>query len=165
MTASDIKTAPIEAASVQTPVATASMFSPEAEKLLIATVLNEGKKQIAEQLLAKIGSNDFHIDEHAAIWKSVQSLHENQLGHDAVALIDHARGSRSFVGGAEYIFNLVEDQTLRSLQMRQFRLHQTGLKSSQYLGVSSKSSRQASHCARPLGKATVRFCRWWKMTY
>lgn len=87
-------------------------YSHESERLLLATVLTEGRKEVAENLLLDVSPNDFYIDEHAAIWRSVQSLHNNGLGHDAVAIIDHARATKSFIGGTDAVFGLVEDMTL-----------------------------------------------------
>jgi replicative DNA helicase len=85
------------------------LYSPESEKLLISTILNESRKELAHGLLVKIAAKDFHIEEHAAIWRAATELNDNRVPCDATSLIDHARGTRTFIGGSEYIFGLAED--------------------------------------------------------
>lgn len=85
------------------------LYSPESEKLLISTILNEERKDLTHGLLVKISAKDFHIEEHAAIWRAATALNDNRMPCDATSLIDHARGTRTFIGGSEYIFGLAED--------------------------------------------------------
>ena len=85
------------------------LYSPESEKLLISTILNEERKDLAHGLLVKISAKDFYIAEHADIWKAATALNDNRMPCDATSLIDHARGARTFIGGTEYIFGLAED--------------------------------------------------------
>jgi len=110
----------------QLPVSTTLLHSIESEQMLIAISLQENRRPLLDHLLDLISADDFFIEHHGLIWNCIRSLADSGKAHDPTALLDYARSHDLFIGGVEYITDMLElplaarasDETVRDSAKR-----------------------------------------------
>lgn len=95
-------------ATEQLPVSTTLLHSIESEQMLIAISLQESRRPLLGNLLSLVSADDFFVEHHGLLWRCIQSLAESGRAHDPTALLDYARSHNLFIGGVEYITDLVD---------------------------------------------------------
>lgn len=85
------------------------LYSVESERLLLGAALDEVRKQFVTGLLPRHAPEDFHLEQHATLWRCISALHENSLDFSPVSVLDYTRRHNLFAGGTDYIFSLADD--------------------------------------------------------
>ncbi|HWS26703.1 MAG TPA: replicative DNA helicase [Xanthomonadales bacterium] len=102
------------------------LHSVESEQMLIATSLHEGRRALLDHLLGLVAAEDFFVEHHGLLWNCIRALAEGGKAHDPTALLDYARSHNLFVGGVEYITDMMDlplavhasDETIRECAKR-----------------------------------------------
>lgn len=85
------------------------LFSIESEKIILSVALDESRKQFASGLLSQLAPQDFYLEQHSTLWRSITTLNDHGLNHDATSVIDFTRKHAQFNGGVEYVMDLADD--------------------------------------------------------
>jgi replicative DNA helicase len=85
------------------------LYSLESERLILSAALDESRRQFATGLLPRHSTEDFFLPQHASLWRSITSLHDNGLDFSAVSVIDYTRKHNLYTGGVEYVMDLADD--------------------------------------------------------
>ncbi len=102
------------AAAVAAPVSAATAnYSHDSERLVIGIILNEQRSTLHHALMSLLSPEDFFVEQHKAIWQLVAGMREAGIVADPVSVLDHAKTQRTFVGGAAYITESVQDPVAR----------------------------------------------------
>lgn len=110
----------------QLPTSTTLLHSIESEQMLIAISLQEGRRPLLDHLLGLISADDFFVEHHGLLWSCIGALAESGKAHDPTALLDYARSHDFFIGGVEYITDMLDlplathasDETVRESAKR-----------------------------------------------
>ena len=85
------------------------LFSMESETLILSALLqSEGDRalNLLRGLRKKLRANDFHVEEHTALWGVLCAIDDVGEPIDLAAVADKARAMDAFIGGAEYLADL-----------------------------------------------------------
>lgn len=85
------------------------LYSVESERLLLSAAFDPQRRQFMSSLLPKHAPEDFYLEQHAALWRSILTLHDNGIDHNPIAVLDHTRKFGLFAGGTEYVMDLADD--------------------------------------------------------
>lgn len=85
------------------------LFSTETEKLLLSVALDPARRQFTSGLLPRHSPDDFHLEQHAELWRCITILQENSLDYGAHSVIDYASRHKIFTGGTEYVLDLADN--------------------------------------------------------
>lgn len=77
--------------------------------MVISIMLNAARTEVHHKLMGLLAADDFFIEQNKTIWQIIGSLREAGLSADPVAIIDHASTTDTFVGGAAYVIDAVND--------------------------------------------------------
>jgi replicative DNA helicase len=110
----------------QLPISTTLLHSIESEQMLIAISLQEDRRPLLEHLLSLVSADDFFVEHHTLIWSCISALSASDRAHDPTALLDYARSHNLFIGGVEYITDMLalplaasaSDETVRQSAKR-----------------------------------------------
>lgn len=90
------------------------LFSVESERLLLGAALDEVRKQFVTGLLPRHAPEEFHLEQHATLWRCINALHDNSLDFSPISVLDYTRRHNLFAGGTEYILGLADDVIARA---------------------------------------------------
>ena len=89
-------------------------WSLESEKSLICACLLETRGDIVREISAQLMSTDFYEEAHQNIWRCRSSLADAGVAHDVAAVVDSAGRLGLFLGGIEYVMELLHDEVLKT---------------------------------------------------
>lgn len=92
-----------------TEAALPAMHSTESEKLILSVCMNPERSPLLDNLLGLVADSDFHVEFHGVLWNCIRVLRETGAAHDPTSVLDYTRRRNLFVGGVEYMGNLIED--------------------------------------------------------
>lgn len=97
---------------IGSPAASAVAWSMESERMVICAALTESRGAVMREIAGQLLSTDFFEDAHQSIWRCRSSLADAGVAHDVTAVLDTAKKLGLFVGGAEYVMELLRDDAL-----------------------------------------------------
>lgn len=96
--------------------ATASppMSSIDSERQILCAALDEKRSELIRELSASISADDFCDEAHQNTWRIRCALEDAGVAHDLTSIIASANRSNSFVGGPDYLVDLVTQDWIRA---------------------------------------------------
>lgn len=86
--------------------------SVESERLVLVATLREDRSDLAREIFALLGSDDFHEESHRNLWQCRQNLEDAGSASSAAAVIDMGRRLGLDIGGPDYLIELLRDDVL-----------------------------------------------------
>jgi replicative DNA helicase len=92
-------------------------FSVDSERALCAAVMRASlaaaDPALAPRLFGLLAPDDFHVEQHQAIWGIAQTMHSAGVDISALAINDTSARQDVHVGGAAYLSGMLEDPLCR----------------------------------------------------
>lgn len=97
-------------------------YSVDSEQLILSAALLAAARedestfarvQTRQQLLDLISEVDFHLEQHASIWRIIRSLCEANRPADPTSVVDASVDRQEFIGGAPYLMGMLNNPVHR----------------------------------------------------